>query len=173
MDNKISELFIKAATSIEIHNTAETTWTYTSNPENWTASNPKEHLGLVFFNEKNRPLENTHFHQREKVAGVYADLKGIILYVDYPHKLVWNGTARYKILGGLIKLNVAEGGVLQLQEYDGHTTLSHDVYMQFPDSIIGKFWHYVFTNIFNARKAVYDHTYRELEFFKSKLDLKK
>ena len=107
---------ITANTKIEILNTPKAIWDYANDPENWTASNPKEHMGLTFFNESNRPIEKTRFHQRETVAGVFADLKGYISYVNYPHVLVWNGIAQYKLFRGLIRVSVAEGGLLRLEE---------------------------------------------------------
>lgn len=164
---------ITANTKIEILNTPKAIWDYANDPENWTASNPKEHMGLTFFNESNRPIEKTRFHQRETVAGVFADLKGYISYVNYPHVLVWNGIAQYKLFRGLIRVSVAEGGLLRLEERGESTHFSHDVYMQFTDTLWGKIWYWLFAKVFHAEKAVYDHTYRELVFFKKKLDLSK
>lgn len=69
-------MFITVDTQIEILNSPKNIWDYANNPTNWTASNPTEHLGLVFFNKENRSLQGAQFHQREKVAGVYADLMG-------------------------------------------------------------------------------------------------
>jgi hypothetical protein len=164
-------MLIKVDTQIEVLNSPKNIWDYANDPKNWTASNPAEHRGLVFFNKENRPLQGTEFHQREKVAGVYADLKGHILYVDYPNLLVWSGIARYKLFGGMIMISVAEGGVLTMLNKSEATLFSHNVYMQFPDSLWGKTWHMLFTKFFHVKKAVYDHTYRELVFFKKKLDL--
>ncbi|MCG2735144.1 MAG: hypothetical protein Q8M95_05305 [Candidatus Methanoperedens sp.] len=70
--------------------------------------------------EDNRPKTGATFHQKETVAGLFADLRGHFLYVEKPRITVWRGIATYKVLGG--------------------------------------------------EKAVYDHTYKELVFFKKHLD---
>ena len=62
----------------------EEIWDYAYNPKTWTASNPDEHLGLIFYNDKNRPETSVAFYQKETVAGVYADLKGHILFTEKP-----------------------------------------------------------------------------------------
>lgn len=164
-------MIITAKTEIEIEAGGKAIWEYSSAPENWTASNPTEHFGLEFFNAENRPKEGTTFHQREKVAGVFADLRGQVVYLDYPKTMVWNGIAQYKVLKGLLKVSVNEGGLIKLREAGGGTTrFSHDVFMHFPNSIWGKLWHFLFKNAFSAEKKVYNHTYRELQFFKNKLE---
>ena len=163
-------MIITADTEIEISNTPSAIWDYANDPINWTASNPSEHLGLVFYNDENRPKEGTRFHQREMVAGVYADLKGQIHFADYPRMLVWSGIAKYKLLGGLISVSAAEGGILRLKVDGEKSHLSHNVYMQFSDTLWGKLWHWLFSSVFGAKKAVYDHTFRELQFFKKHLE---
>jgi len=81
-DQDSASKYLVGRSEVIIKNTPETIWDYVYNPENWTASNADEHLGLAFFNRENRPATGTAFHQKEKVAGVFADLRGHILYVD-------------------------------------------------------------------------------------------
>ena len=55
-------MLVKMHTEIEIKNTAKNIAEYASNPANWTTSNPKEHLGLKFYNIKNRPETGVEFY---------------------------------------------------------------------------------------------------------------
>jgi len=163
-------MYIKKNTEIIIQNTPENIWDFAYNPENWTASNKKEHRGLQFFNESNRPETGVEFHQKELVAGVYADLKGQILYAERPSVCVWTGIATYKVFGGLIKTRIPEGGLVTVTKSDSGWKISHNVFMDFPDTIVGKIAYWIFTKVLKGEKAVYDHTYSELEYFKEKLD---
>ena len=56
--------------------------------------------------------------------------------MEKPSLLVWAGTATYKLFGGLLRFRLPEGGVLKLDKTKSET------------------------------KEVYDHTYRELVYFK-------
>src|SRR3989344_7197174 len=134
-------MLVKIHTEIEIHNTAKNIADYASNPENWTASNPEEHLGLKFYNSKNRPETGVEFYQKEMVAGLYNDLKGHILYVDFPSTTVWRGLAKYRLLGPLLTFHLAEGGLIRIVENNGVSKMSHDYYIDFPDSVMGKILH--------------------------------
>lgn len=69
--------------------TPEQIWEYAYNPKTWTQSNPDEHLGLVFYNNQNRPETGVAFYQKETVSGVYADLRGHILYAEKPNVCVF------------------------------------------------------------------------------------
>jgi hypothetical protein len=95
-------MYVAAETAIVINGTPEAVWEYASDPSNWTASNPEEHIGLEYFDSKdNRPATGVEFYQRASVAGVYADLRGRFLHVDRPRIAVWAGTAVYRMFGGL------------------------------------------------------------------------
>ena len=162
-------MLIAQNTHIMIKNTPEAIWDYASDPANWSASNPEEHFGLTIYSEDNRPRTGARFHQKETVAGQYADLRGHFLYV-VPQKIaVWRGVATYRILG-LIKIRIPEGGVMQLEETRDGTKVSHDVYMDFPDTLFGRFLIWYFKRVLQGEKAVYDHTYKELVFFKKHLE---
>jgi hypothetical protein len=164
-----STMFITAETEITIQSTAQAAWNYASAPENWTASNPEEHYGLQYNSPGNRPATGVTFHQQESVAGVYADLHGRFPYVDSPYTAVWAGIASYRLLGGLLRVRIPEGGVIRLEETEEGVHMSHDVYMQFPRSLWGRMWLWFFKQR-NAAQAVYDHTYRELVFFREQLE---
>lgn len=164
-------MFITAETGIMIDSTPEALWDCASDPSNWTASNPEEHFGLVYSNSTdNRPATGVEFHQRESVAGVYADLRGRFLYVDKPRMAVWTGTAVYRLFGGLVRIRIPEGGVVRAEKTADGVRLSHDVYMDFPNSLWGRLLVWVFRNVLKGAQAVYNHTYKELLFFKAKLE---
>jgi hypothetical protein len=79
----------------------------------------------------------------------------------------WRGFATCRIL--LFTVRVPEGGVLILEETDGSTKLSHNVWMDFPDMFMGKIALWYFRRQ-NFEKAIYDHTFRELKFFKQQFE---
>lgn len=143
-------------------------WEYAYNPKTWTASNPDEHLGLVFYNNQNRPETGVAFYQKETVAGVYADLKGHILYAEKPKVCVWTGLARYKIFRA-IPLSVPENGVVSIEKTEQGTLLSHTVYLRIPDTLIGRLL-LLISQWYSNRKGYIPHTYKELQFFKRNLE---
>lgn len=162
-------MLITQNTHITIRNTAEAIWNYTSNPANWSASNPEEHFGLEIDSEDQRPRTGARFHQKESVAGWYADLRGHFPYVAPGKIAFWRGVATYKILG-LIKVRIPEGGVVHLKKTADGTEVSHNVYMDFPDTLLGRVLIWYFRRVLQGEKAVYDHTYKELVFFKKNLE---
>lgn len=164
-------MFITAETAITIQNTPETIWDFASDPANWTASNPEEHFGLRYNSKDNRPGAGVEFHQKESVAGIHADLRGRFLYVERPRMAIWAGTAVYRLLGGLVRIRIPEGGVVRAERSAGGTLLSHDVYMDFPDSTWGKMLVWIFKNVLKGTEAVYHHSYKELVFFKEQLEV--
>ena len=152
-------MFLAVDTSITIRAAPEAIWDYASRPENWTASNPREHFGLRYFSHDNLPHAGTEFEQRESVAGIPARLYGRFHHMDRPRLAFWSGTASYRLLGGLIRVRLAEGGVLRLEPENGTTRLSHDVYIDFPDSAWGRIVRWVFERLLARRQAVYDDIY--------------
>ena len=165
-------MFVTADTEVTTTADPNDIWEYAGDPANWTASNPNEHYGLVYFSPDNRPAQGVEFHQRERVAGIYADLHGKIVHMEKPSLLVWVGTATYKLFWGLLRFRLPEGGVLKLEKTDSETKASHNVYIDFPNSLWGRVLRWFFLNVFNGKKEVYDHTYRELVYFKNKLENK-
>jgi hypothetical protein len=162
-------MYLTAETEIIIKNTPEVIWRYASDPKNWSASNPEEHFGLRYIGGE-QPETGLEFDQEESVAGLRASLHGRFLWVDRPWLAIWSGTATYKLLGGTFRLRIPEGGVLRLEAREEGTRLSHDVYMDFPNSPWGRFLIWIFESIFKGREAVYNHTDKELKFFKKKLE---
>lgn len=116
----------------------ERIWDFASDSKNWTASNPVEHRGLELFTESGRPETGAMFHQQEYVAGVFADLEGHFLHVDRPRVCVWTGIAKYRFLGGLLRIRIAEGGTATLTSAGNGWELAHDVFMDYSDSLFGK-----------------------------------
>jgi len=163
-------VFFTVDTSITIRAAPETVWDYACKPENWTASNPTEHFGLHFDSPDNLPHAGVTFTQRESVAGIHAVLHGRFHYMDRPRLAFWTGTAAYRLLGGLLTVRLPEGGVLSMVEGKDSVQLAHNVYIDFPDSLWGRFCLWFFQRYLNGRQAVYDHTVRELRFFKERLE---
>ena len=163
-------MFLNVNTGISIRAKAEAVWDYACAPGNWTASNPTEHFGLRYASPDNLPHEGVEFDQKESVAGVCAELHGRFHFMDRPHLAFWTGTATYRVLGGLLKVRLPEGGVLRIVEAGDALRLSHNVYIDFPDSLWGRFVRWYFEHRLDGRQAVYDHTFRELQYFKAKLE---
>lgn len=164
-------MLVKVHTEISINNTAKNIADYASDPVNWTASNPAEHLGLKFYNDRNRPETGVEFYQKEMVAGIYNDLKGHVQYVDYPSTVVWRGLAKYRLFGPLVTVHLAEGGLVRIEEKDGVSKMSHDYYIDFPDSMVGKILLWYFTKK-NFKEKLFTHGDNELQSFKKTLDKK-
>ncbi len=163
-------MLVTADTTIIIDARPDDIWEYAWDPANWTASNPEEHFGLTFHTPNNRPATGATFEQRESVAGVFAVLRGHFLVVDRPRLLVWTGVATYPLLTGLLKARIPEGGVVRADERQDGVHLSHDVFMDFPETPLGKLLHRAFIGRLGGRNAVHDHTYKELQFFKRQLE---
>jgi hypothetical protein len=163
-------MFLTVDTSITIRAAADAVWDYACKPENWTASNPTEHFGLTFDSPDNLPHAGVTFTQRESVAGIRAVLHGRFHYMDRPRLAFWTGTAAYRVLGGVLTVRLPEGGVLSLVEDQDGVRLAHNVYIDFPDSLWGRFCLWLFQSYLNGRQALYDHSFRELRFFKERLE---
>ena len=163
-------MYITAETEIIINSTPEAIWDYAADPANWTASNPEEHFGLTYDSKDQRPATGVEFRQRESVAGIFADLRGRFLYVERPHIAVWAGTAAYRLLGGLVRIRIPEGGTARVERATTGIKLSHDVFMDFPNSAWGGLLAWLFRIVFNGPAAVYNHAYKELVFFKEQLE---
>lgn len=76
--------------------------------------------------------------KKRRVAGIVADLHGRFLHFERPKVALWEGVAIYKILGGLIKLSVLEGGNIRLEKDSDNVRMSHDMFMDFPDTLFGR-----------------------------------
>ncbi len=157
--------------SAVIHDTSpERIWDFASDPKNWTASNPLEHRGLELFSRSGLPETGARFHQQEYVAGVFADLSGHFLYVDHPRVCVWTGIAKYRFLGGLLKIRIAEGGTATLTNAGDGWELAHDVFMDYSDSLFGKLLYWGFVHLYDGQRAVFEHANREVVYFKTYLE---
>ncbi len=156
--------------SATINNKPEIIWDFVSDPKNWTASNSLEHRGLKIFSKTGLPETGAALHQQEYVAGVFADLKGHFLYVDRPKVGVWTGIATYRLLAGLLKIRIPEGGTVTLTEVENGWEFAHDVFMDFSDSLFGKILYWCFIHLFKGQKAVFEHANREVIYFKAQLE---
>jgi hypothetical protein len=156
---------------IVIDGTPEEIWEFSSNPENWTASNPTEHWGLTYDSPDNRPGEGVEFHQDEAVAGIRNDLYGRFQYLDVPNVAVWTGSAYYPLLGGLLTIRIPEGGTIRLEETeDGRTRMSHAIFMDFPNSRFGRWFKWVFVHVIDGPEKLAQHNRVELEYFKEHVE---
>lgn len=169
MRNK-EKMRIRQHAEITIKATAEEIWDYANDSNHWTASNPKEHLGLIIYTSDGRARKGAEFYQKESVAGIVADLHGRFLHFERPKFAVWEGIATYKVLGGLFGLSVLEGGTIRLEKDGEGVRMSHDMFIDFPDTLFGRLVFWVFKNILNGKEAVYNHGYRELTYFKKQLE---
>jgi len=170
LEPEITAVFLTVDTDITIRAAPEAVWDYACKPENWTASNPTEHFGLRFDSPDNLPHAGVTFTQWESVAGIRGVLRGRFHYMDRPRLAFWTGTAVYRLLGGLLAVRLPEGGVLIMGQAEDGVQLVHNVYIDFPDSLWGKFCLWFFEKYLNGRQAVYDHTFRELKYFKEQLE---
>lgn len=161
--------FITARYELIIKNNPEAIWEYAYNPASWTASNVGEHLGLVFYNEIDRPETGIAFYQKERVAGVYSDLRGHILWAKKPEVCIWTGVGRYKLFG-FIPLNMPLSGVLELNPAQDGTIISHTLYGRYPDTLFGRLF-FAIAKRYSEKEGYVPHAYKELLYFKERLDV--
>lgn len=160
--------WLMARYEIVIKRDADAVWKYIYDPKTWTASNPDEHRGLVFFNDENRPKTGVGFHQKESVAGVPADLYGNILLAEPPNVCVWSGVARYRLFG-FIPFSVPEAGVVRQEKAAGGVLLSHTVFLNIPGTPFGSLL-FSISRRFSQRPGYLPHTFKELLYFKRQLE---
>jgi len=77
--------WLTARYEIVIERKPEDVWEYAYNLRPGRPPTPDEHMGLVFYNNENRPRTGTAFYQKESVSGVAADLRGHILFAGPPN----------------------------------------------------------------------------------------
>ena len=163
-------MYVTDKAEIVIDASSEEIWDYVTDPVHWTASNPEDHYGLEYDTPDNRPQEGAAFHQAEEVAGMYADLHGRFQYIDHPHVAVWTGTAYYPVFRGLVTVRIPEGGTIRLEETEDGTRMSHAVWMDFPNNRRGQLLKRLFTTVLEGKAKLYDHTNKELVFFKERIE---
>jgi hypothetical protein len=147
----------------------EEIWELANDPARWMESNPEEHYGTEFLTPDRKVQAGGRFHQRESVAGIRADMKGHFLDVDRPRSVSWTGVAEYRLLGGLLRFRVPQSGILRLESQVDGVVLSHDMFIDFPDTWLGKLLAWYFKKIDGERK-LYEHGQKELVYFKSQLE---
>ena len=162
--------FISARYQVVIKNNPEAIWEYAYNPATWTASNADEHLGLVFYNDINRPETGIAFCQKERVAGVHSELRGHIIWAKKPEVCIWTGIGRYRLFG-FIPLDMPLSGILELKPKQGGTLMAHTLYGRYPDSFLGRLL-FTINKRYSEKEGYIPHAYKELLYFKEKLDIK-
>lgn len=98
------------------------------------------------------------------------DLHGRFQYIDHPNVAVWAGTAYYPLVRGLVTVRISEGGTIRLEETEDDTRMSHAVWMGFPNNRRGRALKWVFTTALVGKAKLYDHTNKELVFFKNRVE---
>ncbi len=147
----------------------ERIWDFVNDPEQWLASNPEEHYGTEFLTADKKVAAGGRFHQRESVAGIRADMKGHFLHVDRPNNVSWTGVAEYRLLGGFVKLRVPQSGIVKLESGEDGVLLSHDMFVDFPETWIGRLVAWYFKRI-GGEDRLYEHGQKELVYFKTHIE---
>lgn len=163
-------MFVTESVEVSIHAEPGAIWDFAADPQNWTASNPEEHEGLRYFSADARPATGVEFHQKERVAGIYADLRGRVHLADRPRLLVWTGIASYRLSHLAPRVRIPEGGVLRLEPEGESIRMSHEMFMQFPETPFGRALLWIFERRLDGRDALRRHGLRELLYFKEKLE---
>lgn len=148
----------------------EEIWDFINDPAHWMASNPEEHYGTEFLTPDKKVRTEGRFYQRESVAGVRADMRGHFLYVDRPENVSWTGVAEYKLLGGFLKFRVPQSGIVKLEKREDGVMMSHDMFVDFPDTWLGKLVAWYFEKIRDGEKRLYEHGQKELVYFKTQIE---
>ncbi len=160
--------FVIAHFEVIIKNDPDVIWEYAYNPQTWTESNAEEHLGLIFYNDIDRPETGVGFYQKETVGGVSSDLRGHILWAERPKMCIWLGVGKYKLFG-FIPLDMPVSGVIELELTSDGTRMSHTLYGRYPDSLFGRIFFSSAKEYMNKPDYI-PHAYKELLYFKNKLD---
>ena len=145
-------------------------WDVLNDADLWMASNPEEHFGTRFFTPDRRARSGASFEQRESVAGVRADMKGHFLHVERPNHVSWTGVAEYRLLGGLIKYRIPQSGIVKLERRPEGLLASHDMFIDFPDTWIGKAVAWYFRNVRDGERLLREHGQKELVYFKKHVE---
>jgi hypothetical protein len=160
--NRRAEILIKA--------NPEQIWDFANDSEHWRASNPDEHYGTEFFTPDKKVMTGGRFHQRESVAGVRADMKGHFLHVDRPNNVSWTAVAEYRLLRGLIRFRVPQSGILKLEPGEDGVTVSHDMFVDIPDTWRGKLVARYLKKSRKLEKRIYEHGQKELVYLKNEVE---
>lgn len=163
-------MLVNRRAEILIDASPERIWDFMNDPARWMASNPEEHYGTEFFTPDKKVVAGGCFHQRESVAGVRADMRGHFLHVDPPSHASWTGVAEYRLLRGLVRFRVPQSGIVKLEPRKDGVMMSHDMFIDFPDTWLGKLVARYFTKSRNVEKRLYEHGQKELVYFKTEIE---
>ena len=159
---KRAEILIKAD--------PEQIWDFVNDPAHWMASNPEEHFGTEFFTPDKKVRTGGQFYQRESVAGIRADMRGHFLHVGRPENVSWTGVAEYRPLGGFIKFRVPQSGIVRLEGCEDGVMMSHEMFIDFPDTWLGKLVAWYFKKFRDGEKRLHEHGEKELVYFKTEIE---
>jgi len=163
-------MLVNRRAEILIEANPEQIWDFINDPEKWMASNPEEHYGSEFFTPDRKVAVGGRFHQRESVAGIRADMKGHFLHVARPNNVSWTGVAEYRLMRGLARFRVPQSGIVKLELREDGVMMSHDMFIDFPDTWLGKLVARYFTKSRDVEKRLYEHGQKELIYFKTEIE---
>jgi len=134
----------------------------------WEDSNPA-HRGTVVRDQPKQPIrEGLRWWQREKVAGITADLEAVVTHAQPPDTFSWQGEATYHL--HLADLTITEGGRFSITEENQRVRLTHRVWAVFPPTTLGRFTERILGPILRSEHAANHHTRVELEYFAQRLE---
>lgn len=148
----------------------EQIWDFVNDPAHWMSSNPEEHYGTEFFTPDKKVRTGGQFYQRESVAGIRADMKGHFLHVGRPENVSWTGVAEYRLLGGFVKFRVPQSGIVGLERREDGVMMSHEMFIDFPDTWLGKLVAWYFKRFRDGEKRLHEHGQKELVYFKTEIE---
>jgi hypothetical protein len=166
-------MLVTKRAEIIINSTLEEIMDFLDNPAVWMASNPEEHYGTEFYSPDRKVRAGVQFYQGESVAGILADMRGHFLHVEKPKVVAWTGVATYRLLGGLLRIRIPQSGVVKLEKLDDAVRMSHDMYIDFPDTLVGRVAFWYFKRFRDGENALYQHGQKELVYFKTQIEGRK
>ena len=97
-------------------------------------------------------------------------MKGHFLDVDMPSSVSWTGVAEYRLLAGRLRFRVPQSGVVKLETRADGVMASHEMFIDFPDTWLGKLIARYLTKSRNVERRLYEHGQRELVYFKTQIE---
>lgn len=97
-------------------------------------------------------------------------MKGHFLYVDRPRNVSWTGVAEYRLLAGLLRVRVPQSGIVKLEARDDGVMMSPEMFIDFPDTWLGKLIARYLTESRNVERRLYEHGQKELVYFKAQIE---
>jgi hypothetical protein len=97
-------------------------------------------------------------------------MRGHFLHVDRPQNVSWTGVAEYRLLAGFVRFRVPQSGIVTLERREDGVMMSHDMFIDFPDSWFGKLVAWYFKKLRDGERRLYEHGQKELVYFKTEIE---